>query len=147
MLKCTHTGFMHMPPHPCTGSVCEDDLAGSISDLLTGSSDHTPLHRDHAPPTTEQQLRYNDSGEDLNRATKERLIQAKAEMEEGFEANRLKPGDQGYEYDREVEFQEEGSANPWDSEAGEEEEEGEWGGERLETGFDFDSGGESELEF
>lgn len=60
--------------------------------------------------------------EDLNKVTEDELEERKAEMDILFEANRIKPGDKGYEYDREVEF----------------------GGAKIESGWDSAS---SDLEF
>lgn len=39
---------------------------------------------------------------DLNRVSEEELAAAKAEMDVDFERNRLKPGDPGFEYDKQV---------------------------------------------
>ena len=35
-------------------------------------------------------------------------------MNEGFKENALKPGDRGFQYDKEVEFQEAEESNEWD---------------------------------
>ncbi len=43
-----------------------------------------------------------DLPEDLNTVTEVELQLAKAKMEEGFSKNRLRPGDPGYEYDKQV---------------------------------------------
>lgn len=61
--------------------------------------------------------------EDLNKVSEEELIRRKADMEKVFEANRLKPGDEGYEYDIEKEF----------------------GGGKIESGWDSDES--SNIEF
>ena len=63
------------------------------------------------------------SQEDLNKVSDEELAKRKAEMDRGFEANRLKPGDEGYQYDIEKNF----------------------GGEKIESGWDSDVS--SNLEF
>ena len=44
------------------------------------------------------------SDEDLNKATDEYLAEKKEEMDLLFESNRLKPGDDGYVYDKAVDF-------------------------------------------
>lgn len=54
--------------------------------------------------------------EDLNKASEEVLAQRKAEMEVLFEAHRLRPGDVGYQYDKEVEFTGPRMESGWDSE-------------------------------
>lgn len=53
--------------------------------------------------------------EDLNKISPEQLLERKAEMDILFEANRLKPEDKGYEYDREVEFGGSKIESGWDS--------------------------------
>ena len=49
-------------------------------------------------------LTAENSTDDLNRVSEEMLIQRKAEMDRLYEVNRLKPGDEGYVYNKEVEF-------------------------------------------
>lgn len=44
------------------------------------------------------------SDEDLNKATDEHLAKRKEEMDILFDSNCLKPGDEGYVYDKEVDF-------------------------------------------
>ena len=57
-----------------------------------------------------------DIGEDvdLNRATDVELKMAKQKMDENFSKNRLKPGDPGFEYDKQVEFGPPTAKNEWD---------------------------------
>ena len=45
-----------------------------------------------------------ESEEDLNKVDDEYLASKKAEMDAQFNANQLKPGDEGYIYDKEIEF-------------------------------------------
>lgn len=54
--------------------------------------------------------------EDLNLLSEDQLKAKKAEMDVLFEANRLKPGDDGYEYDKEVDFSGPKMESGWDSE-------------------------------
>ena len=58
-----------------------------------------------------------NSTEDLNRVSDEELARRKAEMDLGYEANRLKPGDEGYVYNKEVEFGDMKMESGWDSDA------------------------------
>ena len=67
-------------------------------------------------------LQFQD--EDLNKVSEEELVKRKAEMDQLYEANRLKPGDKGYEYEKEKDFS---------------------GGEKIESGWDSDSS--SDMEF
>jgi hypothetical protein len=60
------------------------------------------------------QLCLNPLPVDLNRADDETLSRAKAAMNGLFEQSRLKPGDAGYVYDKEVEFQAPTEASDWD---------------------------------
>ena len=67
----------------------------------------------HEPPGSQTQpriavsqdlLSFTPSDEDLNKATNEHLAQKKEEMNLLFEKNRVKPGDEGYIYDKEIDF-------------------------------------------
>lgn len=51
------------------------------------------------------------------------LKAAKAAMEEDFKRHQLRPGDPGYEYDRQLEFAPPTEKNEWDDSSDEEEEE------------------------
>ena len=56
--------------------------------------------------------------EDLNKATDKELAGRKAEMDLLFNANRLKPGDPGYVYDREVDYSGQAKIESgWDSDS------------------------------
>ena len=63
----------------------------------------------------EEEVEEDDAGEDLNRVTQWELEDAKSRMNTGFEANRLKPGDEGFEYDVQVDFEEATEDCGWDS--------------------------------
>lgn len=45
-----------------------------------------------------------DPNQDLNKLDDEQLAKKKKVMSSSFEKNQLKPGDPGYEYDKQVEF-------------------------------------------
>ena len=63
------------------------------------------LHQQTNEATDEGQISVTPlSDEDLNKATDEQLAKKKEEMDVLFESNCLKPGDEGYEYDKEVDF-------------------------------------------
>ena len=49
-------------------------------------------------------LPSNSGEDDLNKVSDDVLKQKKKEMDKEFEQNQLKPGDDGYEYDKEVDF-------------------------------------------
>jgi hypothetical protein len=55
-----------------------------------------------------------DAGVDLNTLDDDALSAAKAQMDVGFNAVRLKPGDAGYEYDRRVVFAAPVEKSDWD---------------------------------
>ena len=60
-----------------------------------------------------------DPEEDLNRLDDDALDKKKEVMDETFQKNRKKPGDQDFEYDVEVDFEKEGppiESSGWDSE-------------------------------
>lgn len=62
--------------------------------------------------------RPNSSGEDLdlNKLDDYELDKRKAAMDEDFEKNRIRPGDEDYVYDKEVEFNEGKIESGWDDE-------------------------------
>ena len=51
---------------------------------------------------------------DLNKVPQHELAAAKRRMDAGFEANRLRPGDDGYEHDVRVDFGDADEACSWD---------------------------------
>jgi hypothetical protein len=53
---------------------------------------------------------------DLQRVAPAVVVQAKAAMDVAFEANRKRPGEPGYVYDIQVEFEEGSESNEWDEE-------------------------------
>ena len=55
------------------------------------------------------------SQEDLNKLGEDQLKEKKAEMDVLFEANRIQPGDDGYEYDKEMDFSGSKIECGWDS--------------------------------
>ena len=58
-----------------------------------------------------------DPDEDLNKLGDHELNQRKAAMDIDFEKHRLKPGDDGFEYDKEVDFDDVGKIESgWDDE-------------------------------
>ncbi|XP_023933243.1 centrosomal protein of 19 kDa [Lingula anatina] len=64
-----------------------------------------------------EKLETIDPEEDLNKADDRTLAAKKAVMEESFEKNRKKPGDPGYEYDVEVEFEGGVETCEWDDDS------------------------------
>ena len=55
--------------------------------------------------------------EDLNKADDNYLAQRKAEMETVFQANQIKPGDEGYVYDKVMAFEGPKMESGWDSDS------------------------------
>ena len=53
--------------------------------------------------------------EDLNKLSDTELNQKKAEMDHVFEKHRVKPGDEGFQYDVEVDFENGKNVSGWDS--------------------------------
>ena len=61
-------------------------------------------------------LDESNVNEDFNRVDEEELDRIKKKMDVSFEANRVKPGDDSYQYDLDVEFESvEVDACSWDS--------------------------------
>lgn len=63
-------------------------------------------------PSTEN----NDQNEDLNKLDDFELDKRKADMDKDFEKNRLRPGDNGFVYDKEVDFTGGKIESGWDDE-------------------------------
>lgn len=58
----------------------------------------------------------SDEENDLNKVSDEVLKQKKKEMDQQFEQNQLKPGDEGYKYDKEIDFDDNDKVScGWDS--------------------------------
>ena len=55
---------------------------------------------DHVPPATSVEGDLTEK--DLNKVSEEELLDYKRRMDAKFEENRLKPGDLGYIYDKQV---------------------------------------------
>lgn len=64
---------------------------------------------------TVDKLLPGGSQDDFNHLSEDQLIERKEEMDVLFEANRLRPGDDRYEYDKEVEFSGPRMESGWDS--------------------------------
>ena len=57
---------------------------------------------------------------DLQRVSEVELRRAKEDMNKGFEQNALRPGDPGYEYNKEVDFGSAVEESGWDDEESDE---------------------------
>ena len=55
-----------------------------------------------------------DQEEDLNKLDDYELDKRKADMDQDFEKNRIKPGDEDFVYDKEVDFNEGKMESGWD---------------------------------
>ena len=62
---------------------------------------------------------------DLNKADDEEVKRAKETMDVLFKKNQVLPGDEGYQYDKQVEFEEGTEDNSWDEEESDDDEEDE----------------------
>ena len=58
--------------------------------------------------------KYSDPSIDLNKLSKEELDLVKGEMDVEFEKKQIKPGDENFKYDVEVDFEEGDESNEWD---------------------------------
>lgn len=105
-------------PAPATAAITtaptiEDD---SVLD------EHLELFDDELEPDDPVQRYALDPEKDLNRVTDYELALAKAKMDQAFQAHRLKPGDPGFEYDRQLEFSAPKEEASWDEDGSEGEE-------------------------
>jgi len=72
---------------------------------------------DPSPPCLYKPTMKVNPDEDLNKLDDVELKKRKAAMDIDFEKHRLKPGDDGFEYDKEVEFEDTGKIESgWDDE-------------------------------
>ena len=106
--------FMH------AGSFSGDELKKRLDNIVTPpplSDDDAPMDSRHAKAALSHDLLlFSHSDEDLNKVSDEYLAKKKEEMNLLFETNCLKPGDVGYIYDKEVDFDNEPKMESgWDS--------------------------------
>ncbi|XP_060078732.1 centrosomal protein of 19 kDa-like [Ylistrum balloti] len=97
-----HKKFVH-----CLPKSQLERLITIISDKMKGMSLEASLARN-------AELDKLDPEEDLNKVDPETLTRKKAVMENTFEKNRIKPGDAGFEYDKEVSFDDAVESCDWD---------------------------------
>ena len=78
------------------------------------TSSSTSSHGRQVGQRTEQPAPEPEPEEDLNKVSDFRLRVAKRQMDEQFEKNLVRPGMEGYEYDKAVEFEEAEEDMSWD---------------------------------
>ena len=93
-------------------TVPEAEVADTVDGEKAGEADTNDNEDD------EDDGKMNLDAVDLNKVSQFQLAMAKRQMDEDFIKNRLKPGDEGYVHDKQVEFDEEemDSDNSWDDE-------------------------------
>ena len=67
-------------------------------------------------PFLNPSTKNTDHNEDLNKLDDYELDKRKADMDKDFEKNRLRPGDDGFVYDKEVDFTTGKMESGWDDE-------------------------------
>ena len=72
------------------------------------------LFTDSIPEKDKDSSIENGEFGDLNKASDDVIAAAKAKMDVVFEQTRLKPGDEGFVWDKQVEFGPPEDANDWD---------------------------------
>lgn len=117
-------------PSPHLDDKSLDELLQDISELSEEAPKETPSlgvasrrkEADDFNPDFEDDAVAEKEGEDLNRAPDDVVQKRKKEMEVLFETNRVHPGDEGWEYNKEVEFGggdgEDQMSCGWDDESG-----------------------------
>lgn len=68
------------------------------------------------PRQKDDEVVSNADVEDLNKLSDSELNKKKAEMDQVFEQHRVRPGDEGFQYDVEVDFENGKNVSGWDSE-------------------------------
>lgn len=124
--------MIHSPPTPPTPSPLQADedislkeeilseLSEELSDTVSSMNNDEPLMLSEGLKTLENIKLVSDEdeeneGEDFNKMSETDYEQRKKIMEEQFESQKLKPGDDGFVYDKQVEFPEPKIESGWDS--------------------------------
>ena len=68
------------------------------------------------PKQKDDDIVSNAEVADLNKLSDTELNKKKAEMNQVFERHRVRPGDEGFQYDVEVDFESGKNVSGWDSE-------------------------------
>eukprot|EP00750_Incisomonas_marina_P016675 INCI19273.1.p1 GENE.INCI19273.1~~INCI19273.1.p1 ORF type:complete len:267 (+),score=68.80 INCI19273.1:180-980(+) len=89
-----------------------DDIDAPLETKPTARTSASSYARTTAAPEPEPESEQEE--EDLNKVSDFRLRMAKKQMDEQFEKNLLRPGMEGYEYDKAVDFGEAESDGSWD---------------------------------
>lgn len=102
--------------------VSEEQVLELVSLLLSKEPPSKKTIEAKAPADKENTAKKKENVEDaqfgdLNKVSEEENIKAKEVMNKGFEENVLRPGDEGYVYDKQVSFGEASEENDWDMES------------------------------
>ena len=114
------------PPTGLDGDKASDSLQLSTatvpSEISEGDEDFENMTEEGILEKLIALPSHSDDENDLNKVSDEILNQKKKEMDKEFEQNQLKPSDDGYEYDREVDFDADDKVScGWDSSNSDEE--------------------------
>lgn len=88
-----------------------ENLLTMIQDKMNGND---PIQLKDSTLQLKSSPNNSDQEEDLNKLDDYELDKRKAEMDKDFEKNRIKPGDEDFVYDKEVEFNEGKMESGWD---------------------------------
>ena len=122
----------HSPPTPPTPPPPQADedislkeeilseLSEELTDTISSMNNDEPLMLSEGLKTLENIKLVSDEddengGEDFNKMSETDYEQRKKIMEEQFESQKLKPSDDGFVYDKQVEFPEPKIESGWDS--------------------------------
>ncbi|KAL1495962.1 hypothetical protein AB1Y20_014603 [Prymnesium parvum] len=106
-------------------AACMSSVKDGPSDAVQTTNRRNDRHEDEIEEVEEFGQSEDDKsphgltmpdGEDLNKVDPEVLARKKAAMEVDFERNRLRPGDEGFTYDKRVDFDGDKESNDWDDE-------------------------------
>ena len=67
------------------------------------------------PQKKNEEVVSNADGEDLNKLSDTELNRKKAEMDQVFEKHRVRPEDEGFQYEVDVDFENGKNVSGWDS--------------------------------
>lgn len=106
------------PPDTSLNDEALSELSEELSDLSSYDDDQPLMHSEGLKTLENLKLVSTDDDdeeeEDFNKMSETDYEQRKKEMEEVFESRRIKPGDDSFVYDKEVEFAEAKMESGWD---------------------------------
>ncbi|CAB4016263.1 Hypothetical predicted protein [Paramuricea clavata] len=122
------SGKVHRRSMPLRNFSSESNLDDMVTNLKSGRHKRylekipsEQIHRllskiqEQLPQQKDDDVISNNDVEDLNKLNDTELNKKKAEMDQVFEQHRVRAGDEGFQYDVEVDFENGKNVSGWDS--------------------------------